>query len=275
MNKTTKAIISVAGYGTRRLPITKTIEKCMLPFGNRPVVDYIVSDCVATGITDIYFVISKGSVQLQHYYSGNTRLERYLQANNKTEQIKLIQNYHDVNFHFVEQDVENGMYGTTIPVWLCRDFVAADESVLIVMGDDITYTLEGESDIQRLVDAGAPALLGVPVPEGDLTKFGVIALDDEDKFSHIHEHPAPGEEPSRMINVSKYIMPGTFMEYIERSVAAGPNEQGEYFIIDAVNEFVRDGARATVIEAKGHFMDSGNVTSWIEANQWLLDNNAL
>ena len=270
-----KAIISVAGYGTRRLPITKTIEKCMLPFGNRPVVDYIVSDCVAAGITDIYFVISKGSLQLQHYYSGNTRLERYLEANGKHEAQMLIENYKDVNFHYVEQDVEDGMYGTTIPVWLCREFIDENESVLIVMGDDITHTLEGESDIQRLINTGAPALLGVPVPEGDLTKFGVIALDDEGKFSHIHEHPAPGEEPSRMINVSKYIMPGTFMKYIDASVAAGPNAKGEYFIIDAVNDFVKDGARATVIEAKGHFMDSGNVTAWVEANKWLLDNNAL
>lgn len=275
MTRTTKAIISVAGYGTRRLPITKTIEKCMLPFGNRPVVDYIVSDCVAAGITDIYFVISKGSVQLQHYYSGNTRLERYLKANGKEAALELIENYGKINFHYVEQDVENGMYGTTIPVWLCREFIDEDESVLIVMGDDITYVKDGDSDIQRLINTGAPALLGVPVPEGDLSKYGVIALGDDGKFSEIVEHPAPGEEPSRMINVSKYIMPGSFMEYIDRSVAAGPNEKGEYFIIDAVNEFVRDGARLTVVEADGHFMDSGNVTAWVEANQWLLENDAL
>ena len=272
---TTKAIISVAGYGTRRLPITKTIEKCMLPFGNRPVVDYIVSDCVAAGITDIYFVISKGSVQLQHYYSGNSRLERYLEANGKQEALGLIENFHGINFHYVEQDVENGMYGTTIPVWLCREFIDDEEPVLIVMGDDITYTLSGESDIQQLITAGAPSLLGVPVPEGDLSKYGVIALDDEGKFSHIHEHPVAGEEPSRMINVSKYLMPGSFMKYVEASVAAGPNEKGEYFIVDAVNDFVRDGGRVSVIEAKGNYLDSGNVERWVEANQWLLENNAL
>lgn len=278
MSKVTKAVIAVAGYGTRRLPITKTVEKCMLPFGNRPVVDYVVSDCVAAGITDIYFVVSRGSVQLQHYYSGNSRLERYLRTNGKEAALDLIQNYQDINFHYVEQDVENGMYGTTIPVWLCRDFIDEEEPFLIVMGDDITYAKEGESDIQRLVNAEGAALLGVPVAPTEVSKYGVIATVDKggrQVFDSIQEKPAVDEAKSNLINVSKYVMPGSFMKYLEASVAAGANESGEYFIIDAVNQFVADGGDLEVIEANGHYMDSGNVRAWIEANAWLLEHNEL
>lgn len=72
----TTAIIPVAGWGSRRLPITKAIEKCMLPIGNRPLVDYVVQDCIAAGITDIIFVVSEGSEQLQRYYGHNQALEQ-------------------------------------------------------------------------------------------------------------------------------------------------------------------------------------------------------
>lgn len=81
--KCTKAIIPVAGWGTRRLPITKTIEKCMLPLGNRPVVDYAVQDCIAAGITDIYFVVGEQSTQIRDYYRSNVDLNDYLKRNGK------------------------------------------------------------------------------------------------------------------------------------------------------------------------------------------------
>lgn len=274
MKKCTKAIISVAGYGTRRLPITKTIEKCMLPFGNRPVVDYIVSDCVRAGITDIYFVISKGSVQLQHYFGNNTRLERYLEANGKADALKLIQNYKDVNFHYIEQDVENGMYGTSIPVWLCREYISPDELVLIVMGDDITLNPDGESDIERLVEGGEPALLGVAVEPSEVSRYGVIATKDVDGravFDYIQEKPRAEEAKSHLINVSKYMLPGAVMGYIEKSVEKGKNDQGEYYITDPINDFVAAGNNISVVPAHGTYLDSGNVKAWIEANAWLLE----
>ena len=72
----TKAIIPVAGWGTRMLPITKSIEKCMLPVGTRPVIDYIVQDVVKAGVKDIYFVVGEQSTQVQSYYRSNIQFER-------------------------------------------------------------------------------------------------------------------------------------------------------------------------------------------------------
>ena len=82
----TKAIIIIAGYGTRRLPITKSIEKSMLPILNRPVVDYVVEDCIKAGITDIYFVVNKDAVQIRSYYGHNKVLEDYLAGHKKAGQ---------------------------------------------------------------------------------------------------------------------------------------------------------------------------------------------
>ena len=70
----TKAIIPVAGWGTRRLPVTKVIEKCMIPVGNRPIIDYNVQDCLKAGIDEIIFVVSEQSAQIREYYRSNIPL---------------------------------------------------------------------------------------------------------------------------------------------------------------------------------------------------------
>lgn len=271
MRSATKAVIPVAGYGTRRLPITKSIEKCMLPLGNRPVIDYIVADCVRAGITDIYFVVSGQAAQLRSYYSRNIELENTLRANGKDELAEAIVPPSNVTFHFIEQDLSDGRYGTTIPVWLCRDYIEDDELVLVVMGDDVTYCLEGKSDIERLVEAGAPAILGIPMPEGDLSRYGVISADENGIFQSIVEKPAKGTEPSRMINVSKYVLPGSFMGYADTSVHKGANTSGEYFITDPINDMVAAGVALQVIEATGKYLDTGTVEVWVAANRWLIE----
>lgn len=273
MRSATKAIIPVAGYGARRLPITKSIEKCMLPLGNRPVIDYIVADCVKAGITDIYFVVSGQAAQLRSFYNRNIELENALRAKGKTEFADMIIPPDTVTFHFVEQDLSDGRYGTTIPVWLCRDYIDDDELVLIMMGDDVTYAPAGESDIERLVSLGSPAILGVPVESGDLSSYGVIDQSESRIFTRIVEKPAPGTEPSRMINVSKYVLPGNFMTYADRSVQEGANESGEFFITDPINAMVTDGIELHVMEAHGKYLDTGTVEAWVQANQWLLENS--
>lgn len=274
MRSATKAIIPVAGYGARRLPITKSIEKCMLPLGNRPVIDYIVSDCVTAGITDIYFIVSGQAAQLRSFYGRNIELEEALRAKGKSELADLIIPPAGVTFHYIEQDLSDGRYGTTIPVWLCRDYIDEDELVLVMMGDDVTYAPGGgESDIERLVNLGAPAILGVPVAEGDLSSYGVIAQSENGIFSSIVEKPAPGDEPSRMINVSKYILPGSFMGYADASVRKGANASGEFYITDPINDMVSSGVDLKVVEAAGKYLDTGTVGAWVAANQWLLENS--
>lgn len=241
----------------------------MLPLGNRPVIDYIVADCVAAGITDIYFVVSGDAHQLRSYYERDVELETYLQRSGKVDKIATITPPSNVTFHYIEQDMQDKRYGTTIPVWLCRDYIDDDELVLVVMGDDVTYTPTGQSDIERLVALERPSILGVPVDQGSLSSYGVIASKDG-IFTHIVEKPLSGEEPSRMINVSKYVLPGHFMGLVSESVQSGPNESGEYYITDPINSLVASGVALTVVEAQGTYLDTGTLESWVAANQWLL-----
>ena len=113
----TKAIIPVAGWGTRRLPITKIIEKSMLPVGNRPLVDYSVQELVKAGVTDIYMVISNVEpCQVREFYKDNLALNLYLEARGKADRLELAKTLPEgVRIHYTSQD-PSGKYGTAVPV---------------------------------------------------------------------------------------------------------------------------------------------------------------
>jgi UTP--glucose-1-phosphate uridylyltransferase len=268
----TKAIIPVAGWGTRRLPITKAIEKCMLPVGNRPIVDYVVRDCIKAGITEIFFVVNKGSTQLQQYFSDNERLNQYLDYNGKHDLIELARPPHNVIFHFIEQD-SNGKYGTAIPVALIYPHLKKGESVLYVMGDAFCHTPDGSSEFMRLISntpAGGVGLMSAPVPMEEVSRYGVIDFDeDTGAFHGIVDYPQSDQAPSNQINLANYVLNYDVMtkthQYCQLDVS------GEYFLTMVVSQYVLDGGLVTVTPAQGEYLDCGNVHGWLHANQLIVN----
>jgi UTP--glucose-1-phosphate uridylyltransferase len=266
----TKAIIPVAGWGTRRLPITKAIEKCMLPIGNRPLVDFVVQDCIKAGIQDIYFVVSDESAQIQAYYGDNGALNTYLIANNKEEMLPLVAPPHQVNFHYITQPT-NSKYGTAIPISLVAPELHDGESVVVLMGDDFIYNIDGSSEVARLLAAtpeGGNAMLGVNVPRQQVSRYGVLQLNDQHEFVQIVEKPSPERAPSTLINVSKYILNHDLIMAIT-NYASVPLS-GEYYITDPINQYVFGGGSVKVIEAQGQYLDGGSVEGWLHANNVVL-----
>lgn len=264
MSRITKAIIPVAGWGTRRLPITKSIEKCMLPIGNRPLVDYVVQDCLAAGITEIYFVVGEHSKQLQEYYRSNIPLNDYLRREGKEDKIQLIRPLDGIKLHFIVQP-SHGKYGTAIPVALAAEQIAEDESVVVLMGDDFIYNQDGSSETKRLVESAGEysAMLGVEIPISEVSKYGVIDMH-EDKFMQIVEKPAPEDAPSNLINVSKYVLQARALAYIKEY--AKQDVTGEYYITEPLNRYVADGGEIRVVPARGQYLDGGSVEGWLHAN---------
>ena len=265
----TKAIIPVAGWGTRRLPVTKAIEKCMLPIGNRPVVDYVVQDCIRAGITDIYFVISEQSTQLRDYYRPDVDLNDYLQRNGKKKLLPLVAPP-NVRMHYVTQS-SYGKYGTAVPVSLVVPLLDKGESVVVLMGDDFIYRKDEESEVARLIKAAGDnsAMFGVHVPHQDVSKYGVLEINTAGEFVKIVEKPEPDNAPSDMINVSKYVFNYKALETIERYTEKDKLD-GEYYITDPINQYVSEGGRLMVVEAEGQYLDSGTVDGWLKANQVII-----
>lgn len=259
----TKAIIPVAGWGTRRLPITKAIEKCMLPIGNRPIVDYVVEDCVKAGITEIFFVVNQDfNQQIKTYYGENTSLNQYLMDRGKEP---LDNQYKDVMFHYIEQ-ASNDKYGTAVPVALAAEYVDKGESVVVLMGDDFIYNRNGSSEVARLLEAtpdGGSAMLCASVEKTEVGRYGVVEMTDGGDYIRIVEHPDPETTPSTLINISKYVLNSELLR------AAGTVEQhssGEYYLIDAMNHYVERGGVIKVLPATGEYLDGGNLAGWLHAN---------
>lgn len=265
----TKAIIPVAGWGTRMLPITKTIEKCMLPIGTRPLIDYVVQDCLKAGITEIIFVVGEQSTQIQEYYRSNIPLNDYLRRKGKDGALALVAPLKGVKLHFIVQP-STGKYGTAVPVGLASDYIDEGESAVVLMGDDFIYNVDGSSEIRRLIEAtpdGACALLAAEVASDEVNKYGVIRRDNAGNYLEIVEKPAVGQAPSNLINISKYILS---KEVIDRCVDLPVSTRGEYELPDAVNSYVSEGGIVKVVPAQGRYLDGGNVEGWFHANAVVL-----
>jgi len=268
--KVTKAVIAVAGWGTRMLPVTKSIEKCMLPVGTRPVVDYVVRDVVAAGIKDIYFVVGEQSTQIQSYYRSNVQLNDYLRSRGKEHMLGLIAPLKDVNIHFITQPL-TGRYGTSVPVGLAARYIKEGESALVIMGDQFFYREDGGSNAADLIEfakskEATAAMYGVPVPWESIDSS--IEKDQNDYFVRIIEKPGTGEAPTNLQNGSFYLFNKELFE-LARTNPVNP-ARGEYEITDVMNQYVANGNQLLVGTVKGTYMECGSVNGWLKANQIII-----
>lgn len=263
----TKAIIPVAGWGTRRLPITKAVEKCMLPIGNRPLIDYIVRDCIKAGITEIFFVISKGDYQIQRYFSVNPELNDFLTYSGKQDMLPLVTPPGGVVFRFIEQPT-NQKYGTAVPVGLCVPYIGKGESVAVLMGDDFIYNADGSSELLRLKEStpdGGSSMLAVEVPHDQVSNYGVIQFSEiTQAFEKIIEKPQQDRAPSNYINVSKYILNYDVLQMVKSYTDL--DVSGEYLLTEPINQYVMSGGMVRVTPAQGVYLDGGTLSGWLHAN---------
>ena len=268
----TKAIIPVAGWGTRRLPITKIIEKSMLPVGNRPLVDYSVQELIKAGVTDIYMVISNVEpCQVQEFYKDNLALNQYLVDRGKSDRLKLAKTLPDnVNIHYTIQD-PSGKYGTAVPIAMVVEEYKIDEPVLVFMGDDFIWNPNGpsasESLIKSLKDETDSTILGVEIPKEQVEKYGVLSAKDG-KLVDVVEKPSVDEAPSNLINVSKYIMAPALLQEIVKYVDEnnfGAEDQ-EYMVTDPISTYLKKGGIIRIAPTTGEYLDGGSVDGWLHAN---------
>jgi len=269
-----KAIVPVAGWGTRRLPVTKVIEKAMLPIGNRPLVDYVVEDCAKAGIEDIYIVIDeKPYSQVRAYYEENEKLNNYLIARGKADRIELAKTDRPgVRIHFYAQKNVDERYGSAEPVAQVVEEFGINEPTAVLMGDDFSYNADGSSDLARLMELiqseDDSAMFATEVPMEDVEKYGVLKVEDG-ILTGIYEKPKRENAPSNLINISKYIMSPKLLQRIVqycRDNNFGPKDQ-EYLITDPIISHIKDGDKIHVMPIQGEYLDGGSLDGWLHANQ--------
>jgi len=267
----TKAIIPVAGWGTRRLPITKIIEKSMLPVGNRPLVDYSVQDLIKAGVKDIYMVVSNVEpCQVRAFYRDNLALNLYLRERGKEDKLKKAKTIpDDVTIHYVAQD-PSAKYGTAVPVAMVVEEYNINEPVFVFMGDDFIWNPDGPSSAESLLaavkDDSESALIAIDHPEEAIMNGGALTIEDE-KIVKITEKPKP-EQVTGLASVSKYILsPAMLQEIVEyvREHDFGPMDQ-EYMITDPFSTYIQNGGVFRAARTAGEYLDGGTVEGWVHAN---------
>lgn len=275
----TKAIIPVAGWGTRRLPITKIIEKSMLPVGNRPLVDYSVQELIDAGVKDIYMVVSNVEpCQVRAFYQDNLALNLYLRERGKEDKLEKAKTLpDDVTIHYVAQDPSD-KYGTAVPVALAVEEYNLNEPVLVFMGDDFVWNPGGKSSAELLLKAvksdDESALTAIDHPYEALLNGGALTIEDE-KVTKITEKPTP-EQVTGLTSISKYILSAKMLQEVVKYVKEnnfGPMEQ-EYMITDVFSNYINNGGVMRVAKAEGEYLDGGTVEGWVHANDVVNDSNS-
>lgn len=274
--KCTKAIIPIAGYGTRRLPITKAIEKHMLPVGNRPVIDYVVEDCIRAGITEFIFVVGEEFDQIRRYYGQNQLLEEYLESKGKLDELEQVRSLNrKARFHYVIQD-QYQPYGTTTPVWLCRHLIKPDEKVLVANGDAFFFRQDGGSDLVDFLDKvekvdAKAAMAGFEVEWDRVSHYGIISTkqqNGEETCDNILEQPKPENAPTNLASGATYVFSSDIIKFAEDNLEQDFDK--EHRITDVINDYIAAGNALHVFRAKGEYLDCGNTQDWLHTNQRIL-----
>lgn len=265
--KVRKAVIPVAGYGTRFLPFTKAVPKPMLPILNKPALQVISEEVVNSGITDILFIVGYKKEILESHFDAAPELEKMLKEKGKDDFLKeVVYPEHMANFTYVVQEVQNG---TASAVQLAKDFVG-NEPFAVIFGDDVMFN-EKRPVIGQLADVyekyGKTVLGCKRVSMDVISKYASVEFDkvlEDDVYNMVKvtEKPKREEAKSDLAPLGRYVCSPKIFDIIEN---LKPGANGEYQFTDALDIIARsEGALAYVFD--GTRYDMGDRFGYLKAN---------
>jgi UTP--glucose-1-phosphate uridylyltransferase len=263
--KVRKAVIPAAGLGTRFLPVTKAMPKEMLPIVDKPTIQYIIEEAIASGIQEILIITGKSKRAIEDHFDRSIELEIELEKKNSTELLEIVKNVSEmVNIHYIRQKAPRGL-GHAI---YCAKTFVGNEPFAVLLGDDVVYNDDNPCLKQMLAcyDEYQASILGVQeVAQQDVCKYGIVdgkqVNDRVYTVKDLVEKPAVEEAPSNVAILGRYIItPGVF-DFLEH---ATPGKGGEIQLTDALKELaIKEGMYAFNFEGKRY--DVGNKQGFLEA----------
>lgn len=261
--KVTKAVVAVAGSGTRFLPATKTMPKEMLPIVDKPIIQIVVEELVEGGITDIILVTKSDKKALEDHFDHNTQLESELQQAGKLDYLEAISRISEMaNFIYIRQ---KGPYGNGTPVLSAANLVAG-EPFLYVWGDDLvkskrSFTL---SMIEEYNQHGH-LMIGVQkVPREVVSRYGIVKLrPGTNEIEDIIEKPSVEEAPSQLADFGRMILDQDIIEILKNTPLGKGNE---LWIVDAIRQYVKNGGVFLAKEVEdGEWLTTGDPLNYLKA----------
>lgn len=263
MMRVSKAVVAVAGSGTRFLPVTKAMPKEMLPIIDKPIIQLVVEEMVAAGIQDIIFVTKWDKKPLEDHFDPNWALFHELVQAGKEALLSEIDKLSEMaNFIFVRQ---RGPYGNGTPV-LAAESLLGDEPFLYVWGDDLVKSKISFS--KQLVDDyarhGFPMIGVQQVPLKDVTRYGIVKLrEGTHEIEDIVEKPSVEDAPSQLADFGRMILNREIVDILKRTRLGKGNE---LWIVDAIRDYVLHGGKFLAKEVEdGKWLTTGDPINYLQA----------
>ena len=260
-----KAVLPVAGLGTRVLPATKAIPKEMLPVFDRPAIQYVVDEAIAAGIEHFVFVTGRNKGAIEEYFDTAYELESTLREKNKTATLAELDAIRPEagSMSFVRQQAPLGLGHA---IWCARDIIG-DEPFAILLPDVIVRAKQ--SCLAQMVDVyndtGGNIIAVEQVPQDDVSKYGVIAPKSRNgnriEMSGMVEKPPVETAPSNLAITGRYILQGKIFDYL-KDQAAGAG--GEIQLTDAMARLM-DNDTFFAVEYDGMSYDCGDKLGYLRA----------
>ena len=262
--KIRKAIIPAAGLGTRFLPATKAQPKEMLPIVDKPTLQYIIEEAIASGIEEILIITGRNKTSIENHFDKSVELELELERKGKTELLEMVRDISDmVNIHYIRQKEPLGL-GHAVG---CAKSFIGNEPFAVLLGDDIIDSEEPcLAQLIRAYEETNSIILGVQsVDKNDVYKYGIIDIESKDdrlyKVRDMVEKPNVSEAPSNVAILGRYILTPDIFEILEKQE---PGKGGEIQLTDAI-EYMLKSHHIYAYEFIGNRYDVGDKLGFIKA----------
>ena len=265
MQKIRKAVIPAAGFGTRFLPATKATPKEMLPIVDKPTIQYIVEEALASGIEEILIISGHAKRAIEDHFDSAPVLEAMLAEKHKDDLLAMVRETADINIHYIRQKHMRGL-GDAI---LCARSFMGGESFAVLLGDDVVYT-EGKPALKQLIDVhesyGGSVLGCQLVPDDKVSSYGVVAGEEIAganllKVTDMVEKPDVGEAPSNMAVLGRYIISSSIFDILEKTP---PGKGGEIQLTDAL-KVLAENEPVWAFNFEGQRYDVGDKLGFLKA----------
>ncbi|WP_230658196.1 UTP--glucose-1-phosphate uridylyltransferase [Psychrobacter sp. I-STPA10] len=278
MNNIAHAIIPVAGFGTRMLPLSKSVPKELLPLGNRPAIHYVVEEAVTAGIKHIVLVGHAQKSAIENYFDVNAELDTQLRAKGKNELADSL-NWlpDDVSVSMIRQGKPLGLGHAVLsarPIIGHHDFAVLLPDVVLnpfttdMATDNLAFML------REFVNNRYSQILVSEVADSDVHKYGIAKLSSKDDLHNIVsdsnrsfavsgfvEKPALADAPSNLAVVGRYVFSNEIFDFLAKTQ---PSVGGEIQLTDAIDALISaQGVQVTTM--KGNSFDAGDMTSYMQA----------
>ncbi|GIM30233.1 UTP--glucose-1-phosphate uridylyltransferase [Clostridium polyendosporum] len=263
--KVKKAIIPAAGLGTRFLPATKAQPKEMLPIVDKPTIQYIIEEAVASGIEEILIITGRNKKCIEDHFDKSVELEMELEKSGKSELLEIVRDISGlVDIHYIRQKEPKGL-GHAI---YCAKTFVGNEPFAVLLGDDVVYNNE-QPCLKQLIDCYneyKTTILGVQeVAQENVNKYGIVnGIHIEDKVYKVKdlvEKPSVEEAPSNVAILGRYIITPKIFEVLENTK---PGKGGEIQLTDALTTLIKDEAMYAY-SFEGQRYDVGDKLGFLQA----------